>query len=175
MEYVTKNDELMHYGVPGMRRGHRKASYETQKTAYKQAKKDLRTANRELIKSSYTAIGVKGLNKYNKAESKANRAELNKINAKANYKAAKSKNSKKAEFNTYRNEMYKSGIVGSSNDRLSGNRSTRIYNELRRKKGKEYADRVQKSVQNRAVATFVGSAVVSLGSVAVSAYLYDHR
>lgn len=164
-------DELYHYGVPGMKWGVRKKSYESEKSAYKQAKKDFKAARRNLRKSSWTAVGRKGLSKYSKAENKYNKAELDMISAKAKYKAAKSKNAKKAEFNTYRKEMQKSGLVGSAADRASGGRSERIYNQLKVAKGKKYADAVEKKVQTWAVAGLATSAVVAVGSAVASGYM----
>lgn len=44
--YETEDNSLMHYGVPGMRWGHRKASANTvaKRTAYRQAKRDFNKA-----------------------------------------------------------------------------------------------------------------------------------
>lgn len=62
--------------------------------------------------------------------------------------------------------MYKNGLAGSYSDQMSGGKSTAVYNKMAETKGKEYADSVQKSVQNRAYATIaVGAAAyaVNLG------------
>lgn len=161
------NDELYHYGVPGMKWGKRKASYETERSAYKQAKKDYRSARRELNQRSYFAVGRKGLKSYNAAEKKANKAELDMIDAKAKYKAAKAKNAEKAEkaaAKVYRKEMSKTGLVGSAADRSSGGRSERLYNHMKATKGKAYADAIEKKVANRAYASIAASAAVVVGS-----------
>lgn len=164
---------LCHYGVPGMKWGRRKANpaVASARQNYKSAKKDLRTAAKEQRRVGYTAIGIKGLEKYNKAEAKTQKADLKTMNAKAQYKAAKSKNAQKAELKTYTREMYKSGLPGSAADRMQGGRSTRIYNDLKAKKGKAYADKVAKKVQNQSVAGLATAATVAVGSAFISAYL----
>ena len=159
-------DELYHYGIKGMKWGQRK-KYEAERNAYRQAKKDYRNASRETWKKSWTAIGRKGLKKYNSALDKQNEAELNMIEAKAKYKAAKSKNAEKAEFDVYRKAMGKTGLVGSAADDASKGRSTRIYNKLTVSKGKAYADAVEKRVEKQAVATLVGAAAVTVGAAVV--------
>lgn len=166
-------NELYHYGVPGMKWGQRKASYASEKNAYKQSRKAYKEALKNMRKanSGFGGFGIKGLAKVGAAEKKVNAAELNMIDAKAKYKAAKSKNSEKAEFNTYRKEMQKTGLVGSGADRQSGGRSTRLYNQIKAKKGKAYADKVQQKVQNRAVASLVGAGIATVGLAAVNVIL----
>lgn len=164
-------DELCHYGIPGMKWGKRKARYESERNAYKQAKKDYRQARRDLAISSYSAIGRKGLKNYKSAEKRATSAEINMIDAKAKYKAAKSRNSEKAEAKVYRKAMQKSGLVGSAADDASKGRSTRIYNHLKASKGKQYADAIEKKVENRAVASLAASAAVVVGSTIVAGIL----
>ena len=167
----AQSDELMHYGVPGMRWGHRKASYESERNAYKQAKKDYRQARRDLRAASYGAIGRRGLKNYKSAEKRHDKAELDMIDAKANYKAAKSKNGEKAAGKVYRKEMQKSGLVGSTADDQSRGRSTRIYNHMKVSKGKAYADAIEKKVEKRAYANLAGSVAVAVGATAVQAMI----
>lgn len=186
MEYYMDTyypDYLMHYGVKGMKWGHRKKYYNADgslntagqaKQAYKSAKKDVRTANKQLRRSSWTAVGIKGIDKYDKAKSKAVSAEVNRVNAKAKLKSSLAKDSakaKKAEFNTYKKEMKKSGIRGSAADVQRGGRSTELYNSIRQQKGKAYADRIEKRVQNEAYATFAASAAVMIGANVAAAMM----
>lgn len=166
MVYTT---ELYHYGVKGMRWGHRKAQAE--RTAYKQAKRDFRDAVKNQRRNSGLGIGINGITKAEKAQRNVNNARVSMINAKAKYNAAKSKNSEKAEFNTYRKAMQKTGLVGSYADQKSGGQSKKLYNSIKAQKGKEYADRVQKRVQNVAYAKLATAAAVTIGSSIVSAYL----
>lgn len=181
------NDEIMHYGVKGMRWGHRKKYYNDDgslnargqaRQDYKDARKATRQANREFKRSSYTAIGMKGLDKYRSAEKNAHDAALRELDAKAKYNASKQKTqakADKAELKTYAKAMAKTGLAGSYNDTKSGGKSSRIYDNLQATKGKEYADRVAKRVQNRAFATIATAAVVTVGSQFVADYYMNNR
>lgn len=164
------NEELYHYGVKGMKWGRRKARYAAEKDAYKAARKNYKRTVRA-NQRDLGGFGIEGLKRASKAEKRINKAEIDTIDAKAKYKAAKSKNSEKAEFNTYRKEMQKSGLVGSAKDRETGGRSTRLYNHLAATKGKEYADSVQKKVQNVAYAQIAGSVAVMVGASVVQGIL----
>lgn len=168
MEYELY--ELQHHGVKGMKWGVRK-KYEPERTAYKSAKKELRTVGKEYRRKAMTGIGISRIGRAMDAEKKYNSAELKTIDAKAKLNAAKAKNSEKAEFNTYRKEMQKSGLVGSAADANSRGRSTRLYDHIKAEKGKEYADAVQKKVQTVAVAQLATAATVAVGSMFVEAYL----
>lgn len=163
-------DELYHYGVPGMKWGVRK-DYQNERNAYRQAKKEFKTASKNYIRAGMNAFGIKGISKYKKAQSDYGKAETKMIDAKAKYNAAKSRNSEKAEFNTYRKAMQKSGIRGSDFDEQSSGRSTKIYNHLKVTKGKEYADKVEKKVQDVAISKLVAGTAVALGSAIVAGIL----
>lgn len=161
-------NELYHYGVKGMKWGVRR---DRAKAEYKSAKKDLRDAYR--IKTGL-GVGVKGIQRVKAKQKKIASAQANVVSKKAAYNAAKKKNQKsaeRAEFNTYRREMLKSGLAGSLRDEQSGGRSTAIYNQIKVQRGQEYADRVQKSVQNRAYAQIAGGVAVGVGMSVASAYL----
>ncbi len=180
-------NELYHHGVKGMKWGQRKKyqssngglnslgkarkSYEAAKTNQKQAKKTFR-------KNRGSGIGVEGIAKYQKAQTAYNKASMNTLSAKAKYNAAKTKTktkADKAEFNTYRKAMQRTGLPGSVYDVQSGGQSTLIYNKVKAEKGKAYADKVSKKVQNRAYAQLAASTAVSVGSMAVATYLEYKR
>ena len=163
---LTADGELYHYGVPGMKWGVRKASYASEKSAYRQAKKDFKAAKKSARKSSF-GFGIKGIAKVKAAQDKRDAAELNVLDAKAKYKAAKSKDSAKAEFNTYRKEMQKTGLANSAYDVSKGGKSAKLYDHLTATKGKAYADKVQKKVQNVAVKQLVGTVAVMTGAAVV--------
>ena len=176
-EYKYYNPtELYHYGVKGMKWGHRKSNpaVADARQNYKTAKKDLRTAARIQRKTANTAFGMKGLQKFRSAEADTQKADLKALDAKAKYKAAKSKNAEKAELKTYVREMRKTGLPGSATDRMRGGRSTRIYDDLVAKKGQAYADKVAKKVQNQSVAALATAATVTVGSAFISVYLENN-
>lgn len=175
MIHYNDSDYLCHYGVPGMKWGVKKSpEYRTNranaKAGVKQAKQQLRAARRS--KGGY--VGIKGLARARKKQQAIDAASMNLINKKAAYAASKKTNAKaaeKAEFKTYRKEMQKSGLVGSAADSYSGGRSTKLYDNIKTQKGKEYADKIHKSVQNHAVAAIAGSTAVFVGSTVAQAML----
>lgn len=169
---------LCHYGVPGMKWGVRKQEYRENranaKASYKAAKQKLKAARK--MKKGY--VGIKGAAKVRARNKAINKASMNVLNKKAAYNASKKRSDKaaaKAEFNTYRKAMQISGIRNSAADARYGGQSTKIYDNVRTQKGKAYADKVEKSVQNHAIAGIVGSTAVFAGSVALQALLNRKR
>lgn len=156
--YIIIGGELYHYGVPGMKWGVRNAEVSN-------ARKEYRRAARQERRTAYTGIGWKRMQKADAAHEAAKSAYANLATAKAQAKAGKAKTqekAEKAEFKSYVKSMRKGGLPGSAAD--IGGRSRGLYDKLSADKGKEYADRVAKKVQNQAVGALAGTAALAVGS-----------
>lgn len=178
--YTPSSDDIMHYGVLGMRWGHRKKYYTSSgslnslgkaRKNYENAKEKRKQLGKENFKRNITSFGIKGIEKSQKSQSNYNKALANEVAAKAKYNSYKSKKSEKAEFNTYRKAMQKNGLPGSAYDQSRGGQSTAIYNKIKAQKGKEYVDKVQKKVQNRLISQLATGAAVTIGAGIVAGYM----
>lgn len=123
-DYIFVGGELYHYGVPGMRWGHRKARpMSAERSRYKSAKENYKTANKAYKKSyndarnySKTHPSLKGSRGHKRAEadrrwddtkSKANAA----YEAKTQYKQAKKEYKQTDEYKAKRAKAVKAGAV----------------------------------------------------------------
>jgi len=178
------SDELIHYGIPGMKWGHRKTA------AYKNAKADYKNAKRKYFKSSVVRVGSMVNNdmfkrsEYNTAAGKKymtrqadrNKAYSNKVNAQAKLKSISTKKTNKlgynkAEFNTYVKGLNKSGIPNSQLDRNTNGKGTTLYNSIARKKGKTYANAVLSKTGNKKANAIIIGGLATVGLSAAKYYI----
>lgn len=169
---IVYSDELYHYGVPGMRWGHRKREAKTEYRRRLGASLDKYDKTIERIEKPYKR-GQTLSKKDQERERKALNTQVREADkAKADYKKAKA--DIKAEKKEYKNDvktLQKTlgvGDVSLYNDQglMVGrvNSTSVAYNELSTRKGKEYADRALEKAKNKRYANIVGSTAVLLGA-----------
>lgn len=182
-------DELYHYGVPGMKWGHRKSqSVMTARNAYKSARKDLRKASVKKLFSKSTWIAghnnvqaaKKATAKINALEKKKEKAAFNLIDKQAKYaydkKLAKTGSKAKAEkaaLKVHTKAFGKGGggLVGSIADAASGGGNTRYYKHLSKTKGKKYADKVEKKYGKQVLTSAAVGLAASIGLSVAAKYM----
>lgn len=183
------NEELYHFGIPGMKWGHRKSSsVMNAKSNYKQASKDLKKAKIKKLFSKSTYLGghnnVAAAKKANSnikslAKKKEN-AAFNLVDKQAKYaydkKLAKTNNKEKAEkaslkVHTKAFSKGKGGLVGSNSDRMSGFKNTRYYDHVASVKGKKYAQKMEKKYGHKLARGFAAGAALTAGSIICDIYM----
>lgn len=107
----------------------------------------------------------KNMYKLRKASENYKKADQKLAIAKAEQKVEKHRGNEKKEFKAYRKEMQKYGLRGSARDVQTGDKATALYNHISTQKGKAYADRVERSVQNRAFAQLAAGTAVLAGTL----------
>lgn len=119
-----RQDELMHYGVPGMRWGHRKARPESPEHArYMSAKQQYKSANKAYNKSFNKAYNYSSRHAIGQYTNKKKKAESNRRwdeaydmavergKAKQQYKSAKAQYKQTDEYKAKRAKAIKTGAV----------------------------------------------------------------
>lgn len=166
-------------------KGKRRFNIDSNKTAYKQAKANLKEANRAYLDSKYGKLGgektgLAAIAAQKKAFANARKAELDLIDAKIGLKKSKIKNSEKAdkyELNKYTKEMNKAGLAGSRADYLMRGRSSDLQKRIQTKKGKQYANKIVENLEKKYTrgknVTEVASALGSTQAFAVGRAYID--
>lgn len=166
---IYYGNELYHHGIKGQKWGDRNYQYEDgsltpegkkrygvgkgyDKAKYKDARRALKQKEKKL---SFDALDVLG--------TRAAKLEMKKA------EVAAMKGDKK-EFKSIVKSMERYGQKGSLNDNINGKAATKLYNEVKKKKGKQYADKAMQSAKNRTVAKLVGSSALTVGSAIAAAY-----
>ena len=170
-EYIIVGGELKHYGVKGMKWGQRNPNVQAAKQNYKSARKEFRKVTRRSIIADNMAINRKGIKKAQKIDAEQKKALTKQLDARIEYKKSKAKNQKQAdkiEFKEYKKAL--GTIRGSRDDIERGGRATTIYNSMKAKKGKAYADKVEKQLEKTHVAKVAVSTAVTVGYAACQAY-----
>lgn len=197
--YAYYDSYLYHHGVQGQKWGKRQYQYEdgsltpegrvhygygqprdrvkALKSEYKKARKNAEASKNMYSVDKFWLKGRAGRANQENLEKSRNKYlddQYKSVKANVDYRVSKSKNQKRAdkvEFNTYRNEMTKTGLSGSINDYNSGGRSSYLYDKIAAEKGKAYADKIEKSIENRSIAIIAGGTALLVGSTIVEAYL----
>ena len=194
-------DELYHYGVLGMRWGHRKnPAVKAAHKEYKQSKKEYRKESvknlKNVFRKSTWVAGAKNQEDYKKAHkgltdarNKREKAAFKLIDAaakdaynkklsKTGSKAKAIKAEQKVYYKGFRQERYGAGLVGSIADSRKRhgvtNGNAHYYNHLVKSKGKKYANAVEKKYGNRLAKMFVGGIALATGAAIVGAY-YNNK
>ena len=194
-------DELYHYGVLGMRWGHRRnQAVNNAHKAYKQSKKEYRKESVKNIKNVFRkstwVAGAKNQEDYKKAHkgltdarNKREQAAFKLIDAAAkdayNKKLSKTgsktkavKAEQKVYYKGFKQERYGAGLVGSYADSKKrhgvSKGNTNYYNHIAKVKGKKYANAVEKKYGKRLTKQLVGGIALATGAAIVGAY-YNNK
>lgn len=165
------SDYIMHFGIKGQKWGVRRFENEDgslteagkKRYQYDKAREGLREARR-FKKSDFKLTG--GHNRRLRIAT----ARANAINKKADL-IRETKGDKKADRYLI-NQMYKhGGAKGSVSDLINGNITSKTLKQLSKTNGKQKAEEIEKKLQNKAVASLIGTTALTVGAKVALYYL----
>lgn len=156
--YGYMSDELMHYGVKGMKWGHRKAMRTAAKYD-KKSRKYAEQAKRQILEEDKKIYD--DVSKLYKNMSNGEKV----LNTKYNDRRSKK------EIKTHAKQMQRIGMPNSLSDEINDKKGTKMYDELTKTRGKDYADAVLAKTNqriNRQLASSGAAYVASMGLMVYS-------
>ena len=170
--------KLVHHGIEGQKWGVRR--FQNEDGSLTPAGRERYASKEDVDIAKKTFKAVKKLNRsggfYDSKGNKiyvtndaVNDARSQYIMKKGSYIAGKK--GENAEERFYTREFTRKGLPGSISDATHNLRMTDLANNIAAKKGKGYTENILRKANNRLTAQFLAGTALTVGSIAVSAYL----